>query len=131
MPVEFLVHLANNTLTAEEAEQLAQIAEEPQVIVIREPMSLPEHDVALNSADIGLFPYEVFPYRKRNSGVFAEAAAYGKPVVGEFLAGELIGLLEPSQYFSINLLRLFQLYLKMPAISGGLFSLRDSLVSHV
>jgi glycosyltransferase involved in cell wall biosynthesis len=79
--VEFLVELANDTLTAEEAETLAHIAEEPQVIVIREPMSLPEYHAALKSADIALFPYEIIPYRKRNSGVFAEAVAYGKPVV--------------------------------------------------
>jgi glycosyltransferase involved in cell wall biosynthesis len=79
--VEFLVHLANNTLTAEEAEKLAHIAEEPQVIVIREELSDPEYNVALNSADIGLFPYEIIPYRKRTSGVFAEMVAYGKPVV--------------------------------------------------
>src|SRR5215216_7521580 len=51
------------------------IAEEPQVIVIREPMSLPEYKAALNSADIGLFPYEIIPYRKRTSGIFAEAVA--------------------------------------------------------
>jgi Glycosyl transferases group 1 len=79
--VEFLLHLANNTLTAEEAEKLTHIAEEPQVTVILEPMSLPEYNTALNSADIALFPYEVIPYRKRNSGVFAEAVAFGKPVV--------------------------------------------------
>jgi glycosyltransferase involved in cell wall biosynthesis len=81
VPVEFLVHVTNNSLTAEEAAQLAPIAEESNVIVIREAMSLPEYNLALNSADIGLFPYEVIPYRKRNSGVFAEAVAYGKPVV--------------------------------------------------
>lgn len=79
--VEFLVHLANNTLTAEEAEKLMHIAEEPQVTVILEPMSLREYNTALDSADIALFPYEVIPYRKRNSGVFAEAVAFGKPVV--------------------------------------------------
>jgi hypothetical protein len=79
--VEFLVHLANNTLTAEEAAELALVAEEPGVTVVREPMSLPEYNIALNSADIAVFPYEVIPYRKRTSGVFAEAVAYGKPVV--------------------------------------------------
>jgi hypothetical protein len=79
--VEFLVHLANNSLTAEEAQTLARIAEEPQVMVICEPMSLHQYYVALNSADLGLFPYEVIPYRKRTSGVFAETVAYGKPVV--------------------------------------------------
>jgi glycosyltransferase involved in cell wall biosynthesis len=79
--VEFLVHLANDTLSAEEAEKLAHIAAEPQVIAIRDPMSLPEYHAALKSADIGLFPYEIIPYRKRTSGVFAEAVAYGKPVV--------------------------------------------------
>lgn len=79
--VEFLIHLANNTLTPEESEKLAGITEEPHVIVIREPMSLPEYNFALGSADIALFPYEVIPYRQRTSGVFAEAVAFGLPVV--------------------------------------------------
>jgi glycosyltransferase involved in cell wall biosynthesis len=79
--VEFLVELANDTLTAEEAEKLARIAEEPHVHVIRDPMTMPEYNAAIKSADIGLFPYEIIPYRKRTSGVFAEAVAYGKPVV--------------------------------------------------
>jgi hypothetical protein len=79
--VEFLVHLTNNTLTAEEAERLARIAEEPRVSVIREALSLSDYGAALSSADIALFPYEVVPYRKRCSGVFAEAVAFGKPVV--------------------------------------------------
>jgi Glycosyl transferases group 1 len=79
--VEFLVHLTNNTLTAEEAERLALITGEPHVTVISHPMTLPEYYAALGSADIALFPYEVIPYRKRVSGVFAEAAAFGKPVV--------------------------------------------------
>jgi glycosyltransferase involved in cell wall biosynthesis len=79
--VEFLVQLANNTLTAEEAEEVARVAEEPGVTVIRQQMSLPEYNTALNGADLAFFPYEVIPYRKRISGVFAEAVAYGKPVV--------------------------------------------------
>jgi hypothetical protein len=79
--VEFLIHLANNTLTNDEVERLASIRDQPHVRVLREPLSLPQYNVALNSADIVLFPYEVIPYRKRISGVFAEAVAYGKPVV--------------------------------------------------
>ncbi|MBK8618589.1 MAG: glycosyltransferase [Anaerolineales bacterium] len=79
--VEFLVHLANNSLTSEEVERLSRIVEEPQVIVVCEPMNLIEYNAALVSADIALFPYEVIPYRKRISGVFAEAVAYGKPVI--------------------------------------------------
>jgi glycosyltransferase involved in cell wall biosynthesis len=79
--VEFLVHLTNNNLTAEEAGKLAHLDRERHVTVIREPMSLPEYNRALNSADVALFPYEIIPYRKRTSGVFAEAVAYGKPVV--------------------------------------------------
>lgn len=81
MPVEFLVHLTNNTLSAEEATRLALIAEEPQVSVISEAMTMLEYQAALRSADLALFPYEVIPYRKRPSGVFAEAVAFGKPVV--------------------------------------------------
>jgi Glycosyl transferases group 1 len=90
--VEFLVHLTNNTLTAEEAERLALIAEEPRVTVISQPMTLPEYNAALGTADIALFPYEVIPYRKRPSGVFAEAVAFGKPVVatrGTWMAGQI------------------------------------------
>lgn len=78
---EFVVHLTNNTLTAEEFEKLALIENQPHVTVIRRPMTLPEYNAALNDADIALFPYEVIPYRKRTSGVFAEAVAFGKPVV--------------------------------------------------
>jgi glycosyltransferase involved in cell wall biosynthesis len=91
-PVEFLVHLANNSLTAEEAEVLAQVAREPEVTVIRNPISLLEYRAAHLSADIGLFPYEVIPYRQRTSGVFAEAVAYGRPVVatrGTWLAEQI------------------------------------------
>ena len=79
--VEFIVQLTNNTLTAAEVEALGRIAEEPEVSVIREAMSLSEYEAALKGADIALFPYEVIPYHKRTSGVFAEAAAYGEPVV--------------------------------------------------
>lgn len=79
--VEFLVHLANDTLAVEEAQELAHIADEPHVTVIREGISMPDYNFALNSTDIGLFPYEVVPYRKRTSGVFAEMVACGKPVV--------------------------------------------------
>jgi glycosyltransferase involved in cell wall biosynthesis len=78
---EFVVHLTNNTLTTEEFEKLATIENQPHVTVIRSPMTLPEYNAALNDADIALFPYEVIPYRKRGSGVFAEAVAFSKPVV--------------------------------------------------
>ncbi len=78
---EFVVHLTNSTLTAEEFEKLAMIEDQAGVTVIRHPMTLPEYNTAINDADIALFPYEVIPYRKRASGVFAEAVAFGKPVV--------------------------------------------------
>jgi glycosyltransferase involved in cell wall biosynthesis len=79
--VEFIVQLMNNTLTPEEFEALGRVAEEPEVSVIREAMCLADYEAALDSADLALFPYEVIPYRKRGSGVFAEAVAFGKPVV--------------------------------------------------
>ncbi|HSY51598.1 MAG TPA: glycosyltransferase [Thermoanaerobaculia bacterium] len=79
--VEFLVHLTNNTLSAEEAARLALIAGEPRVSVIREALPLSEYKAAFDSADIALFPYEVIPYRKRVSGVFAEAVTLGMPVI--------------------------------------------------
>ena len=79
--VEFLVQLINNTLTAEEFGELTLVADEPRVSVIREAMPLTDYQAALNSSDIALFPYEPNPYRKRTSGVFGEAVAFGKPVV--------------------------------------------------
>ncbi len=79
--VEFLVHLTNNSLTVEEAEHLGRIADEPNVSVIRDALSLPDYEAALRSADLALFPYETIPYRQRTSGVFAESVAFGKPVV--------------------------------------------------
>ena len=79
--VEFLVHLTNDTLSAEDAAHLARIASEPHVTVIREAMPLAEYEAALGGADLALHPYEVIPYRQRTSGVFGEAVAFGKPVI--------------------------------------------------
>jgi glycosyltransferase involved in cell wall biosynthesis len=79
--VEFLVHLANNSLTAEEAAAFATVAEEAGVSVIGDAVPHDEYKTAINSSDLGLFPYELIPYRVRTSGVFAETVAFGKPVV--------------------------------------------------
>ncbi len=79
--VEVLVHLSHNSRSAEEVERLARIREEPGVTVIDEALPLSAYEAALNSADLVLLPYETIPYRKRVSGVFGEAVAFGKPVV--------------------------------------------------
>lgn len=79
--VEFLIHLENNSLTDEEARKLRRVAWERHVIAVNGQMSLHAYHAALKSADIALFPYEIIPYSKRTSGVFAEAVAYGIPVV--------------------------------------------------
>lgn len=79
--VEFLVHLTNNSLTAEESAALRVIRNEPEVTVIEDALPLAEYENAIWSADLALFPYEQIPYFKRTSGVFGEAVAYGKPVV--------------------------------------------------
>jgi glycosyltransferase involved in cell wall biosynthesis len=81
MPLQFIVQLTNNTLTPEEVERLAVVEGEPGVRIIRDAMPLADYHAALLSADAALFPYELIPYRKRSSGVFAEAVAYGKPVL--------------------------------------------------
>jgi hypothetical protein len=106
--VEFVVHVANDWLTPEEVHKLAQVAAEPQVMVIDQPMSLAAYNATLNSTDIGLFPYEVIPYRQRTSGVFGETVANGKPVVatrGTWMAeqieagraaGTIFDILEPN-----------------------------------
>lgn len=92
--VDFLIHLTNNSLTPEELLQLAPVANEPNVTVIDRPMTLPEYNVALSGCDLALFPYEPVNYRKRTSGVFGEAVAYGKPVVvspGTWMAEQIEG----------------------------------------
>jgi glycosyltransferase involved in cell wall biosynthesis len=92
VPVEFLVHLTNNTLSADVVEKLTAIVDEPHVSVIDQPMSRPQYYAAVASADLGLFPYEVIPYRQRTSGVFGEMVAFGKPVVatrGTWLAQQI------------------------------------------
>jgi len=90
--VEFLIELANDTLPPEDVRTLTAVAEEPNVIAIRDPMTLPQYHAALQSADVVLCPYDIVPYRIRTSGVFAEAVAYGKPIVvspGTWMAREI------------------------------------------
>jgi glycosyltransferase involved in cell wall biosynthesis len=92
VPVEFLVQLASDNLSTDAMAKLAAIAGEPYVAVIDRPMTRPEYYAAVASADLGLFPYEVIPYRQRTSGVFAELAVCGKPVVatrGTWLAQQI------------------------------------------
>lgn len=79
--VSFLVHLLNNNLSADEVKRVSRVAKERHVTVIRDAVPLPEYESALDSIDLGVFPYEVIPYRQRTSGVFGESVAYGKPVV--------------------------------------------------
>lgn len=90
--VDFVVHLSNETLTAEEFQMLSGVASEPGVEVLCNFMSLKEYTAILQTADIALFPYEIIPYRQRTSGVFVEAAACGKPAVatrGTWMAQQL------------------------------------------
>lgn len=79
--VEFLVQLANNSLSGEEAARVARIAAEPNVVVIPGAVDRDDYLAALSTADLALFPYEVIPYRQRTSGVFAESVAFGIPVL--------------------------------------------------
>ncbi len=79
--VEFLVHVTNNSLSAEAHAKLTALAGEPHVTILERPLTLDEYNAALQSADLSLFPYEVIPYTKRSSGVFAEAVALNKPVL--------------------------------------------------
>jgi glycosyltransferase involved in cell wall biosynthesis len=90
--VEFLVQLANDNLTAAESDTMARIAAAPGVTVIPEAVHPSAYYDALTSADLALFPYQVVPYRKRTSGVFAEAVAFAKPVVataGTWMAAQI------------------------------------------
>jgi hypothetical protein len=58
------------TVTAGLAAELTGLLDTPTVI--DRPMTRPEYYSAVASADVGLFPYEVIPYRQRTSAVFAE-----------------------------------------------------------
>jgi hypothetical protein len=92
VPVDFLVQLANNNLTADEVNRIARIADEPNAAVIDRSMTRPEYYSAVASADFGLFPYEVIAYRQRTSGVFADMVTFGKPAVaprGTWLAEQI------------------------------------------
>lgn len=90
--VEFLVQLMNNTLSVAEAARIARVAAEPNVIAIPDAVTREDYIAALSTADLALFPYEVIPYRQRTSGVFAEAVAFGIPVLatpGTWMAQQL------------------------------------------
>ncbi len=90
--VEFLVHLTNNNLTAEEVAHVGRIRQEPGVTVIEDALPLPEYEAAFDTIDFGLFPYEPVAYRQRTSGVFAEMVVQGRPVVvtpGTWMAAQV------------------------------------------
>lgn len=90
--VEFVVQLANDSLGPEEVAVMSAVARERGVTAIQRPMTLPEYRAAVAGTDLVLFPYEVVPYRKRTSAVFAEAAACGKVLVaspGTWMAEQL------------------------------------------
>lgn len=92
MDCEFVVQLVNNSLTPEEEDAFCMVADEPGVMVVERPLSQAEYNLVLNSIDLGLYPYEVIPYRQRTSGVFGEAVAIGKPAVvteGTWMAQQL------------------------------------------
>ena len=82
LALEYVVQVFNNSLDAGDAAELAQAVEgKSRMHVIDVAMPMEQYHQALDSADLALFPYEVVPYRKRTSGVFGEAVAYGKPVL--------------------------------------------------
>ena len=80
-PVEFLIDTTAEYLVADKLERIAHLAEEPGVTAVDRTMTRPEYYSAIAGSHIGVFPYEVAPYRNRTSGVFAEMVAFGKPVV--------------------------------------------------
>ena len=55
--------------------------EQPNVHLIKRPLSVAEYHTLLDSADLVLLPYNGLVYRSRTSGPFVEALCAGKPVV--------------------------------------------------
>jgi glycosyltransferase involved in cell wall biosynthesis len=53
----------------------------PQLTLIERPLSIPEYNALLESADLVLLPYNSMVYTTRTSGPFVEALAHGKPVI--------------------------------------------------
>lgn len=51
------------------------------VTIIDKPLSTEEYYNILSQADLVLLPYSPFAYYKNTSGIFAEAIAFGKPVI--------------------------------------------------
>jgi hypothetical protein len=81
LALEFRVHLVNELLAPAEFEDLAAVAGEPGVTVVRGPLSRQEYLRLLAESDVLLLPYDRLPYRQRPSGTLAEAVGCGMPVV--------------------------------------------------
>lgn len=79
--LDWVVQLVDNGLAAEDLAAVERLAQRPNVQALRGALDVAAYRTALADADLALFPYDVVPYLKRNSGVFAEAAAYAKPVL--------------------------------------------------
>lgn len=79
--VELVIQLANDSLGPEEVAVMSALAREPGVTTIAEGMTVAAYHGMIAGADLALFPYDVVPYRKRTSGIFAEAVACGTVVV--------------------------------------------------
>ena len=90
--VRFTIQMVNEGLSPGDFASVMALTKEPSVIAILHELKIEEYANAMKSADLALFPYDVIPYRQRTSAVFAEAVAYGKPVVvpgGTWLAQEV------------------------------------------
>ena len=92
LDIDWVLQLVDNGLAPEELAAIERLAQRPHVHSLHGALDVEAYRRALADADLGLFPYEVVPYLKRNSGVFAEAAAYGKPLLataGTWMADQI------------------------------------------
>lgn len=72
-------HSSSQRLVLDAKESLKTFTK--HVTVIDKPLSTEEYYNILSQADLVLLPYSPFAYYKNTSGIFAEAIAFGKPVI--------------------------------------------------
>lgn len=82
LDVEFVVQVNNpDSRAVREAIDQFRIKKRSNVILIESALSQNEYFDFLKSSDLVLLPYRSENYNARTSGLFAEAVAYGKPVL--------------------------------------------------
>lgn len=79
--VSFSIHMVPEAMEASAFERVKALSNEATVNAIFGELDVEEYARVIQNSDILMLPYQVIPYRYRQSGILGEAAAYGKPVI--------------------------------------------------